>query len=62
MKKNNWTIIRTIFFLIIGLMNTVFIRPEDIGCWKNYFGYLFLLLAAIDTFFLVKNMFLKKKD
>jgi len=41
MKKNTyrkliWTTIRTLTFLIIGLMNTVIIKPEDIGKWKNY--------------------------
>ena len=53
--KNSWAIIRTLLFLIVGLMNTVFIRTEDIGSWKNYVGYLFLLLAVIDTALLIKN-------
>ena len=53
--KTSWTIMRTLLFFIIGLMNTVFIRPEDIGSWKNYVGYLFLLLAVIDTALLIKN-------
>jgi len=54
-SKTSWTIIRTLLFYIIGLMNTVFIRPEDIGRWRNYVGYLFLLLAVIDTVLLIKN-------
>ncbi|HKI79954.1 MAG TPA: hypothetical protein VKA26_15535 [Ignavibacteriaceae bacterium] len=61
MKKTTWTIIRTALFLLIGLMNTVFIRPEDIGSWKNYAGYFFMILAILDTFFLVKR-FLNKKE
>ena len=55
MNKKNWAIIRTATFIIVGLMNTAFIRPEDIGSWKNYAGYLFLILAVVDTFFLIKN-------
>jgi len=51
----HWAIVRTILFIVIGLMNTVFIRPEDIGTWKNYVGYGFLLRAVVDTFFLIKR-------
>lgn len=53
----HWSIVRTLFFLIIGLLNTVFIKPDDIGTWKNYVGYGFLLLAVVDTFFLIKQYF-----
>jgi hypothetical protein len=60
MNKLNWSIIRTAMFILVGLMNTVFIRPEDIGSWKNYIGYLFLLIAVVDAFFIVKKIFLKK--
>ena len=61
MSKTIWTIIRTAIFILIGLMNTVFIRQEDIGSWKNYVGYLFLLIAAADSFFLIKKIIGKKK-
>ena len=54
MKNKTWTIIRTATFFLIGLMNTVFIRTENTGSWENYAGYFFLLLAVIDSFFLVK--------
>lgn len=62
MKKTikHWPIVRTLLFLIIGLLNTVFIRPEDIGTWKNYVGYGFLLAAIVDAFFLIKKYF--KRD
>jgi hypothetical protein len=40
-------------------LNTVFIRPEDIGTWKNYLGYGFLLVAVIDMFFIIK-LYLKR--
>ena len=54
MKNKKWTIIRTAGFFLIGLMNTVYIRAEDVGSWKNYAGYFFLLLAVADSFYLVK--------
>lgn len=53
--KTTWTAIRTLLFIIIGLLNTVFIRPEDIGSWKNYAGYAFLIIAFFDTLFLLKQ-------
>lgn len=55
MNNKTWAIIRTATFIIVGLMNTAFIRLEDIGSWKNYVGYLFLIFAVVDTFFLIKN-------
>ena len=61
MNKLIWTIIRTIIFIVVGLLNTVFIRVEDIGSWENYLGYFFLLLAAIDTFVIAKNLLKSKK-
>jgi intracellular septation protein A len=58
-QKQNWRIVRSLLFVIIGLLNTVFIRPEDIGTWKNYLGYGFLLVAVIDMFFIIK-LYLKR--
>lgn len=60
--KKQWPIARTLLFVIIGLLNTVFIRPEDIGTWKNYFGFGILLLAIVDIFFLVKQYLNRKND
>lgn len=60
-KKEHWAIARTLLFLIVGLLNTVFIRPEDIGTWKNYVGYGVLLVAIVDIFFLVKQ-YLKRNN
>lgn len=54
-KFNHWPVIRTLLFLILGMMNTVLIKPEDIGTWKNYVGYGSLLAAALDTSILIKN-------
>lgn len=56
-----WTIPRTSTFWLTGLMNTVFLRPGDIGTWKNYVGYFLLMLALIDTIFLITVM-LRKSD
>ena len=50
-----WVVVRTITFVIVGLFNTVFIQPEDIGTWKNYLGYGLLILALIDVILLIKN-------
>lgn len=43
-----WTIIRIFTFTLVGALNTVFISPENMGTWKNYAGYFFLLLAVYD--------------
>ena len=50
--KAVWHVQRTVLFWIIGLMNTVWIRPEDPGTWKNYLGWIVLTLAAADTAYL----------
>ena len=47
--------------LLIGIMNTVLIRAEDVGSWKNYVGYLFLLIAIVNFILFVKSMLYKKK-
>jgi len=47
-SKLIWTICRTLTFLVVGLFNTVLIRPEDVGSWKNYLGYFLLALALYD--------------
>ena len=61
-KKQNWAIPIALLPLIIGLMNTVFIKPEDYGTWKNYAGYGFLLIAAVDIFFLIKQYSKREKN
>lgn len=63
MDKNiQWQIIRTILFIIIGLFNTVLIRPEDIGSWKNYLGYTFLVIALFDTVSVVRKLIKRKSE
>lgn len=47
--RKSWPVARTAVFLVVGLMNTVWLRPEDIGTWKNYLGYILLVLGLIDA-------------
>ncbi|NVJ87178.1 MAG: hypothetical protein HWE15_12780 [Algoriphagus sp.] len=60
-QKISWNLIRTILFLVIGLMNTVFVKPEDVGSFKNYLGYVLLVLGIIDTFFVIRKQIKLKK-
>ncbi len=59
--KKSWPVIRMLLFLVVGFMNTVLIRPEDVGTWKNYLGYALLLLGIIDAVLLARKYFNKKK-
>lgn len=43
----------TIGPLLIGAMNTFFIKKKDIGSWKNYVGYALLLLGAINALMII---------
>jgi len=47
--KGVWHLARTGIFWVIGLFNTVLIRPEDAGTWKHWLGWAFLVLAIADT-------------
>ena len=51
--KSYWPILRTLTFIIVGLFNTVLIREEDIGTWKNYTGYVLLIIGIADAVFLI---------
>ena len=62
LPKKHWTIVRILLFVIVGLINTVLIRPEDTGTWKNYLGYGFLFVALIEIFFLIKQYSKKNND
>ena len=48
MSKTVWRIMRSLLFLVVGLIGTVFIRPELKGTLENYIGYALLVLAAVD--------------
>jgi len=60
MKNKLWTLIRISTFILVGLMNTILIRPEDVGSWKNYVGYILLIIATVDLSLLFIKL-LKKK-
>ena len=62
MKKDIWTLSRSLLFIVIGLLNTAFIRPEEIGNWKNYLGFAFLIVAAIDLTFLLIKVIMRRKE
>jgi len=61
-QKTRWAIIRTLLFLVVGLMNTVFIKTEDVGSWKNYIGYALLVFALIEIIVLVRSLFQKTEN
>jgi hypothetical protein len=59
--KKNWKYIRVLLFWIVGLMNTVLIRPEDVGTWKNYVGFFLIGLAIADSILILINLIKTKK-
>lgn len=50
-----WHLQRTVLFWILGLLNTALLRPEDVGTWKNWVGWVLLLIAAADSVALFKK-------
>lgn len=53
--RDAWQVLRTAGFWVIGLMNTVWIRPEDVGSWKHWVGGLVLVIAILDTLSLARK-------
>ena len=47
--KEVWHVQRTVLFWIIGLFNTLLLKAEDAGTWKNWLGWVLLGLAVADT-------------
>jgi len=39
--------------VLLGLMNTVFLKPEDIGFWRESVGVVLLVLASVYAFVFV---------
>ena len=58
--KRIWNLQRSILFIIIGLFNTVFIKPEDLYSWKNYLGYILLIVGIIDIIVLIRGYIINK--
>jgi hypothetical protein len=48
-RKDVWHVQRTVLFWVIGLLNTVFARPELVGGWRTWLGGALLVMAAADT-------------
>lgn len=42
-----WHVQRTALFWVIGLMNTLWIRHEDVATWKNWVGWGVLAVAVV---------------
>ena len=55
-----WFYIRAAGFWIIGLMNTVLARPEDVGGVKFWIGCALLVIAALDTGWFVYKRFFRR--
>ena len=53
--KALWHMLRTLLFWIIGFLDTALIRPEEIGSWKYFAGWAFLVLAAVDSVVLYRK-------
>jgi len=60
MKKETRIIISIAGSFIVGLINTLLIRPEDIGSWRNYVGYVFLIISAAYLIWLFIILYKKK--
>lgn len=55
--RMTWPVLRWLIYLTVGLFNTAFIKAEDLGSWKNYVGYGFLVLALIDGIAIVRSIY-----
>ena len=55
MKKNRLRnqIIIIATTLVLGVFNTVLLRPEDVGTWRNYVGYAFLFICLVNVVILL---------
>jgi hypothetical protein len=48
--RSVWHLQRTLLFWIIGIFNTVLVRPEDVGTWRHVVGWVLIVAAALDTY------------
>ena len=48
-RKALWHIQRTACFWLVGLLNTLMLKPEDLNTWKHGLGWLFILAAIADS-------------
>lgn len=52
-----WPYGRVILLIIVGVFNTVLIRPEEAGTWKNYLGYALLIIGVLDGILQLRRYF-----
>jgi len=50
-----WHVQRTVLFWIVGLLNTGFARPEQVGGWRTWVGAALLVIAVCDTIALFRK-------
>ena len=55
--KAVWHVQRTVLFWIVGIFNTVLLRPEHVGSWRPWVGAAMLTIALADTI----ALFLKER-
>ena len=53
--KKYWPLVRTLTYLIVGLFNTIMIKPEEIGSLKNNLGYFFLVMVIVEVILFIKK-------
>jgi hypothetical protein len=56
MSRNIWTYLRSATFYIVGFMNTFLIRPEHLWTWRHFFGIFFLILAIVETIYILRRI------
>ena len=56
-KKTVWTIIRILLFIYIGVKSLVQTDIYDETTWQYYMGYVFLIAAAVDTYFILMKIY-----
>jgi hypothetical protein len=56
MTKNIWTYIRIVTFYIIGIMNTVLIKPGHMDIWRHVLGNFFMALAVFERIVMVNKI------
>lgn len=57
-----WHLQRTLLFWILGVLNTALARPEAVGGWKSWLGWLLLVLAVLDTVALIRKEYRGRPD
>jgi len=48
--RSLWHLQRTLLFWIVGILNTGLARPGDVRSWRYVVGWIFIVVAALDTY------------